>query len=73
MEIEQNGLMSRKHKKLSGILNYIKHFLILAYTITKCISVFAFASLLGIPIGIISSTIGLKFVQQLQELKSIRP
>ena len=73
MEIEQNGLMSRKHKKLCGILNYIKHFLILAYTITKCISVFAFASLLGIPIGIISSTIGLKFVQQLQELKSIRP
>ena len=72
MEIEQNGLMSRKHKKLCGILNYIKHFLILAYTITKCISVFAFASLLGIPIGIISSTIGLKFVQQLQELKSIR-
>ena len=71
MEIEQNGLMSRKHKKLCGILNYIKHFLILAYTITKCISVFAFASLLGIPIGIISSTIGLKFVQQLQELKSI--
>ena len=73
MEIEQNGLMSRKHKKLCGILNYIKHFLILAYTITKCISVFAFASLLGIPTGIISSTIGLKFVQQLQELKSIRP
>ena len=73
MEIEQNGLMSRKHKKLCGILNYIKHFLILAYTITKCISVFAFASLLGIPIGIISSTIGLRFVQQLQELKSIRP
>ena len=73
MEIQQNGLMSRKHKKLCGILNYIKHFLILAYTITKCISVFAFASLLGIPIGIISSTIGLKFVQQLQELKSIRP
>ena len=73
MEIEQNGLMSRKHKKLCGILNYIKHFLILAYTITKCVSVFAFASLLGIPIGIISSTIGLKFVQQLQELKSIRP
>ena len=73
MEIEQNGLMSRKHKKLCGILNYIKHFLILADTITKCISVFAFASLLGIPIGIISSTIGLKFVQQLQELKSIRP
>ena len=73
MEIEQNGLMSRKHKKLCGILNYIKHFLILAYTITKCISVFAFASLPGIPIGIISSTIGLKFVQQLQELKSIRP
>ena len=41
-------------------LNYIKHFLILASTITGCISISAFASLLGIPIGITSSAIALK-------------
>ena len=39
----------------------IQHFLILASTITGSISVSAFASLLGIPIGITSFAIGLKF------------
>ena len=52
--------MSRNHKKACSSLIYIEHFLILASTVTGCISVSAFASLLGIPIGITSSTIGLK-------------
>ena len=59
-EIEQNELMSKKHKKVCANLNYIEHCLILASTITGCISVSAFESLLGIPIGIRSSAIGLK-------------
>ena len=36
-EIKQNELMSRKHKKVCIILNYIWHFLILASTITGCL------------------------------------
>ena len=36
-EIEQNKLMSRKHKKVDATLNYIEHFLILASSITGCI------------------------------------
>ena len=52
--------MSRKHKKVCTRLNYIEYFLILASTITGCISVFDFASLIGILIGITSSTIGFK-------------
>ena len=59
-EIEQNKLMSRKHKKVCTSLNYIKHFLILASSITGCISISSFASLFGIPIGVTSSAIGLK-------------
>ena len=59
-EIEQNVLMSEKHKKVCTTLNYIEHFLILASTITGCVSISAFASLIGIPIGITSSAIGLK-------------
>ena len=39
---------------------FIEHFLILASTITGCISVSAFASLIGIHIGITSSAIGIK-------------
>ena len=57
-EIKQNELMSRRHKKVCATLNYTEHFLILASTITGCISISAFASLLGVPIGIASSAIG---------------
>ena len=59
-EIKQNELMSRKRKKVCTTLNYFEHVLILASTIIGCISISAFASLTGIPIGITSSAIGLK-------------
>ena len=52
--------MSKKVKKVCTNLNYIKHFLILTSIITECISISAFAPLLGFPIGITSSGIGLK-------------
>ena len=47
-EITQNELMCKKHKKICTTLNYNEHFLILASTITGCISISAFASFLGI-------------------------
>ena len=53
-------MIGRKHKKVCATLNYIEHFLILASAITGCISISAFASLIGIPIGVTSSVIGLK-------------
>ena len=56
-EIKPNELMSRKHKTVCTTLNYIKHFLILVSTFTACISTSAFSSLIGIPIGIMSSGI----------------
>ena len=52
--------MSRRHKKNCPTLNYIEHFLILASAITGCTSISAFASLIGVPIGITSSARGLK-------------
>ena len=63
--------MSEKQKKVSITQNYIEHFLILASTITRCISVSAFASLLGIPIGIVSPAIGLKICAIAAGKKSI--
>ena len=51
--------MSKKHKKVCRVLNYIDHFLIVISTITGSVSISAFASLVGIPIGITSSAIGL--------------
>ena len=59
-EIIQNELMSKKHKKVCTTLNYIEHFLILTSTVTGCVSISSFASLVGIPIRITSSAIVLK-------------
>ena len=44
--------MSKKHEKVCTTLNCIEHFPILVSTVTGCVSIFAFASLVGIPIGI---------------------
>ena len=43
-EIEQHELISKKHKKYFITLNYIEHLLILASTITGCISNSALSS-----------------------------
>ena len=70
-EIKQNESMSKKQKKGCAVLNYIENFLILASTITGCISISAFASLNGIPIGITSSAIGLRICAINAGVKSI--
>ena len=70
-EIDQNELMTKKHKKVCTTLHNNEDFLILAPAITGCISISAFVSLLIIPIGITSSAIRLTFCAKLQELKSI--
>ena len=65
--------MSKKHKKVCSTLNYIEHFLVLASTITGCVSTSAFASLIGIPIGITSSAIGLKIWAVTSRIKKYKP
>ena len=52
--------MSKKHEKVCTPLIYIEHFLVLASTITRCISISVFVFLLDIPKWITSFTIGLK-------------
>ena len=53
-------MISKKHQKVCRVLNYTDHFLILASVITGCVSISAFASLVGVAIGITISAIGLK-------------
>ena len=43
----------------------------LVSTVTGCVSVSVFALLVCVPVGITSSALGIKFVQSLEELKSI--
>ena len=52
--------MSKKHKNVCRVLNYIDHLLIVISTITGYVSISAFASLVGSPIEITSSAVGLK-------------
>ena len=40
--IDQNELMTKNHKKVCTILNYIEHFLILASAVTGCILISTF-------------------------------
>ena len=66
--------MSENHKKVYRVLNYIEHLLILVSAVTRCISVSAFAYLVGIPIGITSSATGLKIcviTARIKKYKSI--
>ena len=54
-KIIENELISKKCKNVCRVLNYIEHLLILISTVTGCVSISAFAFLIGIPIGIKSS------------------
>ena len=45
-EINRIELMSKKHKKVCRVLNYIDHLLIVISTITGCVSLFPFLLLL---------------------------
>ena len=59
-DISRYELISKNHKKVCRVLNYIDHSLIVIFAITWCVSISAFSCLVGIPIGITSSAIGLK-------------
>ena len=59
-EIKHNELMSEKHQKVSRALNDFEHFLIFISAVSGCVLIFSFASLVGIPVGITNSPVGLK-------------
>ena len=64
--------MSKKCRKVCTTLNYIEHFLILGSTITGCVSISGFASLVGVPIGITSSAIGLTICEITAAIKKYK-
>ena len=67
-EINQNEFKSKKHKNVCTTLNHIEH---LASVVTGCVSISAFASLVGISIDITSSTVGLKIYSISAEIKKV--
>ena len=72
-EIKHNDLMSEKYKKTCKYLNYVEHLLILASTVTGCVSVSSFPLLVCVPVGITSSAVGIKIcaITAGNEIKSI--
>ena len=52
--------MSEKNKKTCKYLSFVEHLLVLASTVTGCISVSALASLACVSVGIMSSAIEIK-------------
>ena len=58
--MKHNDLMSEKYKKTCKYLNYVEHLLILVLTVTGCISISAFTSLVCVPVGITISAVGIK-------------
>ena len=65
-------MISKKHKKVCTTLNYIEHFLISGFAVTGCVSISAFASLVGIPTGITSSRIGLNICATTAAIKKYK-
>ena len=61
--------MSKKLKKVCRVLNYIDCSVSIVYTITGSLSISAFASFVGTPIGITIFAIGLKICAITAEIK----
>ena len=76
-EMNSFELMSKKHTKVCGVLNYIYHLLILVYAVTGCVAIFVLATLIlfdtliTITVGITSSPVGLKICIMTAGIKSM--
>ena len=73
-ETKHNDLMSEKHRKACSYLNYVKHLLPLASTVTGCVLISVFASLVAILVSITSSAREIKncaTISEIEKYKSI--
>ena len=71
-EMNQDELMSKKHKIFCRALNYIDHSLIAISAITGCVSISVFTPLISIPIIITSSAIGFKICVITARIKLVK-
>ena len=55
--------MNEKYKKTWKNLNHVEHLLILISTVTGCVSISAFASLVCVPVCITSAAVGIKICE----------
>ena len=65
--------MSKKHEKVCRALNYFELCLIFISAVSGCVSISAFASLVGVPVGTTSSAAGLKICAITTGIKKYKP
>ena len=71
-KITHNDLMNKKYKKICKYLNYVEHLVIIDSTITGCVSISAFSSLVCVHFGIASSAIGIKICPTTARIKKYK-
>ena len=71
-EINHTDLMSEKYKKICKYLNYPEHLLILVSTVTGCIWISTFASLVCVPVSIASSAVGIEICTITSRIKKYK-
>ena len=72
-ETKHNDLMSEEYKKRCKYLYNVEHFFILASTVTGCVSISAFVSLVYVPVGIANSAVGIKICTITSRMKKCKP
>ena len=65
--------MNEKYKKTRKFPNYIKHLVVLVSAVTGCVSIFAFASLVCVSVGITSSAVGIQTCVITAGIKKYKP
>ena len=70
--MNQKDLRSKNYKKVCTSLNYIEHLLILTSEVTGCVLTSSFAILVGIPIDIASSAVGIKICETTAGIKKYK-
>ena len=71
-EMKHNNLMTKKYKNTCKYSNYVERFLILIATVTGCVSISAFASLVAILVGTTSSAVGIKICATTAGIKNYK-
>ena len=64
--------MSVKYKKTCKFLNYVENLLILVSTVTGCVSISTFTSLVSVPVGITNFTVGIKICAIIAGIKKFK-
>ena len=70
-ETKHNYLISKKCPRIHKNWNYVEHLLILVSTVTWWVSIFAFYSIVCVPIVITSSAVGIKLCSVTEQNKKI--